>query len=301
MKVIKQTTSKTVVTIGNFDGLHKGHLKLISKTKQVAAKHNLKSLVCSFNCNTKGSPAIFSGPQLKDCLSSLGMNYFSSLDFLGEIKHLSCKEFAKIFLKERFGACYVVVGEDFRFGTNQSGDVHTLTNLGKQFGFSVIAVKMHNVKQLPLSSTLIRKWLSEGKVSLANRYMYQPFSLMGTVKKGYSAGQGILKVPTANLAMPKNGVTIPFGVYITTTEIEGNTYHSVTNIGYAPTLPKKQPTAETFILDFTEDIYGKRMKINFHQYIRKEKKFSSMGTLKKQIEKDIQACQSYFQKKDETL
>lgn len=297
MKTIKQTTKETVVTIGNFDGLHKGHLKLIEKTKKIAENHNLKSLVCSFNCNTKGSHTIFSGTELKDCLCTLKIDYFSNLDFSGEIKQLSCDDFARLFLKQRFCARYVVVGENFRFGKMQSGNVNTLRELGRIYGFSVIAITMSKAQNHQLSSTLIREWLSMGKIALANRWMFQPFSLFGTVKKGYAAGNTILNVPTANFSMPKNGVALPFGVYITTTEIDGITYPSVTNIGYAPTLPKKKPTAETFILDFSKDIYGKRMKITFYQYIRKERKFSSMDTLKKQIGKDIAKCKSYFEQK----
>ena len=138
MKTIKQTTKETVVTIGNFDGLHKGHLKLIEKTKKIAEKYNLKSLVCSFNCNTKGAQTIFSGTQLKDCLSTLKIDYFANLDFSGEIKQLGCDDFAKLFLKQRFYARYVVVGENFRFGKMQSGDVNTLRELGHIYGFSVI-------------------------------------------------------------------------------------------------------------------------------------------------------------------
>ena len=297
MKTVKQTTCKTVVTIGNFDGLHKGHLKLIQKTKKIAKQHNLKSLVCSFNCNTKGAQTIFSGTELREYLTFLEIDYFSNLDFSGEVKHLSCEEFVKLFLKQRFSARYVVVGENFRFGTNQSGDINTLKELGKQYGFSVIVMMMSKVQKQHLSSTLIRKWLSEGKITYANRFMFSPFSLTGTVKKGYSAGHSILQVPTANFLMPKNGVSIPLGVYITTTEIDKKTYPSITNIGYAPTLPKKNPTAETYILNFSEDIYGKRMKISFRKYIRKERKFSSMNALKKQIEKDIATCKSYFSKK----
>lgn len=301
MRIIKDTASQTVVTIGNFDGLHKGHLKLIEKTKSIARKHNLKSLVCSFNCNTKGAKAIFSADELKDSLSLLGIDYLSKLDFLGEIKQLSCEEFAGLFLTQRFAAKYVIVGEDFRFGANQSGDINTLKELGKLYGFSVIPIAMKKVQNNQLSSTLLRKWLSEGKISLANRYMFRPFSLSGTVKKGYSAGHSVLNIPTANLLMPKNGVSLPFGAYITTTQINGKTYQSVTNIGYAPTLPKTTPTAETYIFDFSDDIYGKRMKISFHQYIRKERKFSSMNALKKQIEKDIAKCKSYFEKRNVTL
>lgn len=294
MKIIKQTTRETVVTIGNFDGLHKGHLKLIQKTKKIAQKYNLKSLVCSFNCNTKGAKTIFSGSELKECLSSIGIDYFSNLNFLKEIKHLSCEEFAGLFLKGRFSAKHVIVGEDFRFGQNQSGNISTLAELGKQYGFSVIAVTMSKTNNMQLSSTLIRKWLSEGKIALANRFMFQPFSLTGTVQQGYSAGNSLLNVPTANFAMPKNSVSLPFGVYITTTTIDKKTYPSITNIGYAPTLPKKKPTVETFIFDFSDNIYGKRMKINFYKYIRKERKFTSLDALSNQIEKDIANCKAYF-------
>ncbi len=297
MKTIKQTTKETVVTIGNFDGLHKGHLKLIQKTKKIAEKYNLKSLVCSFNCNTKGAQTIFSGSELKESLSLLKIDYFANLDFLKEIKHLNCDEFANHFLKQRFHAKYVIIGENFRFGKNQSGDVSTLRELGKQYGFSVIEITMAKAKTNRLSSTLIRKWLSEGKITLANRVMFHPFSLTGTVKKGYSAGHSLLNVPTANFTMPKNSVPLPFGVYITTTIIDGEKFPSITNIGYAPTLPKKHPTAETFILDFSGDIYGRRMKISFLKYIRKERKFTSINTLKKQIEKDIAKCKAYFEQK----
>ena len=297
MKTIKQTTKETVVTIGNFDGLHKGHLKLIQKTKKIAEHYNLKSLVCSFNCNTKGAQTIFSGTELKESLSLLEIDYFSNLNFLKEIKHLSCEEFANLFLKQRFCAKYVVIGENFRFGTNQSGDVNKLKELGKRYGFSVIAITMTKSQKKPISSTVIRNWLAEGKIALANRAMFQPFSMSGTVKKGYSAGHSLLNVPTANFPIPKNSISLPFGVYITTAVIEGKIYPSITNIGYAPTLPKKHPTAETFILDFSDDLYGKRMKINFHKYIRKERKFTSMNALKKQIGKDIATCKSYFNEK----
>ena len=286
------------VGLGNFDGLHKGHLKLIQQTKKIAQKYNLKSLVCSFNCNTKGAKTIFSGTQLKDCLNSLGIDYFANLDFLREIKHLCCEDFANLFLKGRFCATYVIIGEDFRFGTNQSGDVNTLKELGKKFGFSVITVTMSKTQKNNLSSTLIRKWLSEGKIEQANRYMFGPFSFIGTVKKGYHAGHSLLKAPTANITIPKNCVSLPFGVYLTVTAIDNQVYPSVTNIGYAPTLPKKHPVAETYILDFSEDIYGKRMKVSFLKYIRKERKFSSMDALKKQIEKDIAKCRSYFDKRN---
>ncbi len=297
MKTVKHTTTPTVVTIGNFDGLHKGHQKLIKKTVQIANKNHLKSLVCSFNCNTKGAQTIYSPNELKKSLISFQVDLFVNLNFLKEIKHLDCEQFANQFLKEKFHAKYVIVGEDFKFGANQSGDVGRLKELGKQCGFCVISVSMHKTQGEILSSTVIRKWLNHGDIAKANRFMLQPFSIAGKVQQGYSAGTSLLNVPTANIAIPKHSVSLPFGVYITTVEIDGKTYPSVSNVGFAPTLPKKHPVAETFILSFSGDIYGKSIKINFYKYIRKERKFSSLDALKKQIEKDIATRKTYFDKK----
>ena len=156
---------------------------------------------------------------------------------------------------------------------------------------------MNRAEHHILSSTLIRKWLRNGEIAKANRFIIQPFSLSGKVQKGYSAGTSLLQVPTANIPIPKKSISLPFGVYITTVEIGKKVYPSVTNIGFAPTLPKKRPVAETFILNFSGNLYGESIKIRFYKYIRKERKFSSLDTLKKQIEKDIATCKIYFEKK----
>ena len=292
MKQIRQSLFPTVVTIGNFDGLHKGHLALIQKTKSLAKKHALKSLVCSFDCNTKGAELIFPQNQLKFALKELSVDYFTLLPFFRDILNLSCEAFAKEYLCSRFQAKFVVVGEDFRFGKDRCGDVETLAKLGKELGFQVIPVKMHYAGKRILSSTYIRELLQKGKMKQANRYLYQPFSLHGVVTKGFSAGSKLLNIPTANILVPKNCVSLPFGVYQTITEIDGISYQSITNVGYAPTYRKNTPTIETYLFDFSGNLYGKRIQISFFQYIRKERKFSSMEALKKQIEKDIEKCKA---------
>ncbi len=292
MKQIRRSMSPTVVTIGNFDGLHLGHLALIEKTKSLAKKHGLKSLVCSFDCNTKGAQLIFPQNELKCALQELAVDYFTSLPFFRDIIGLSCEEFAKEYLCNRFQARFVVVGANFRFGNNQSGNINTLIALGKQYGFQVIPINMKKVGKQTLSSTFIRTLLQEGKIHRANRYLYQPFFVNGMVTKGFSVGNALLKVPTANIPLPKACVSLPFGVYKTETVIDGKTYPSITNLGYAPTYQKSKPMIETFIFDFSGNLYEKRIQIRFLQYIRKERKFSSMEALKKQIEKDIAKCKS---------
>ena len=221
-------------------------------------------------------------------MTHLGLDYFASLNFFEEIKHLSCAEFAKEYLCNRFKAQYVVVGEDFRFGVWQSGNVETLKELGKQHGFSVIVLKNYKVNGLVLSSSFLRTLLKNGKLRQANRYLYQPFSITATVKKGFRVGGGLLNYPTANLNYPKNLVSLPHGVYSTITTIEGIPYQSITNYGIAPTYRKNQPTIETHILHYDGDLYSKRITVTFLKHLRKERKFASMDALKKQIEKDLQ-------------
>lgn len=290
MKQIQVSLYQTVVTIGNFDGLHTGHLQLIQETKKIAEAKNLKSLICNFSCNTKGALLITKKSQLKESLKKLNPDYMVTLDFLSEVKKLSCNDFAKEYLQNRFQAKVVVVGENFRFGKGQSGDCKTLEQLGKKYGFSVIVTKTVYAGNRPLSSSRIRQWLQNGKIELANRYLYEPFTLFGTVQKGYSAGTSLLSYPTANIKLPKDVIALPFGVYQTTTVINNENYPSITNIGYAPTLRKKTPVVETHILNFSGDIYRKRIKVIFHKYIRKERKFSSFEGLKEQISIDLSNC-----------
>ncbi len=290
MKQIRRSMSPTVVTIGNFDGLHQGHLKLIDKTKYLAKKYDLKSLVCGFNVNTKGAKLLMSKTQLKAYLQELRVNYYTTLDFHKEIKNLSCREFVAEYLCKRFQAKYVVVGENFHFGKKQSGDINSLIALGKEFGFKVYPIKMQRVGTQILSSTYIRQLLNNGKIKQANRYLYHELSIIGTVEKGNCVGTPILKIPTANVAIPKQFVSIPFGVYYSKTIIDNTEYKSITNVGYAPTYKKATPVTETYVFDFHGNLYGEKIQICFLKFIRKERKFSSLEALKKQIEKDIDVC-----------
>lgn len=289
MKQIRQSLFPTVITIGNFDGLHQGHLKLIENTKKLAKKYGFKSLVCGFNCNTKGAGLLFSQKQLKTYLNDLNVDYYTALNF-NDVKALTCEEFVSEYLCDKLLAKHIVVGENFRFGANQAGDVNTLRELGKKYGFLVTVVKMQRVGKQILSSSYIRSLLQHGKITQANRYLYRNFSIWGTVTKGYSAGSEILKIPTANVNIPRHFCEIPFGVYATKVNVCGVEYSGITNVGYAPTYQKKKPVIETYIFDFSGNLYKKSIRIDFLKYLRKERKFSSMDALKKQIEKDISFC-----------
>lgn len=284
----------TVLTIGNFDGLHKGHLKLIDKVVLLAKKLGTASLVCSFDANTKNiSNLIFPQNQLQDALCKIGVDYFCKLRFTEEIITLSCQEFVEKYLIDRFHCKAVVVGENFYFGKDKEGDTNTLKQLGAKFGFQVFIIKSKTTNKMPISSSYIRSLLENGKIQKANKLMFSNFSIDGIVKNGFKIGDSILKIPTANIAIPKNCVKLKLGVYQTVIEIDNTIYKSITNIGFAPISPKKAPIIETFIFDFSGDIYEKRIKLTFLKYIRNERKFKSFTALKTQIEKDIEKVRKY--------
>jgi len=278
----------TVMTIGNFDGLHLGHLKLITKVTQLAEKHKMSSLVCSFDTNTKDyHELLFPQNQLKEYLPELNIRQYKRLKFLESIKNLSCEDFVTKYIVNEYNAKYVVVGEDFRFGKEKTGDPTTLKDLGKKHGFKTVVLKLLKREGRTISSTYIRELIKNGRLAKANSLMYKPISVYGRVKKGYNIGSKLL-FPTANIDIPKKIIPIKQGVYKTRVTIENTEYTGVTNLGYAPIKRKKKPIIETHILSLSEDIYEKRIKIEFLKYIRNEQKFKSIEELRKQIEKDIE-------------
>jgi riboflavin kinase/FMN adenylyltransferase len=286
--VILKNQNGTVLTIGNFDGLHKGHLKLINKVLLLAKSLGSASLVCSFDTNTKNiNNLIFPQNQLQEALSKLGIDYFTKLRFSDEIKNLSSEEFVKKYLVERFNCKAVVVGENFYFGKDRLGNTDALKELGLKYGFLVFIIKSKTNNKVLISSSYIRGLIETGKIEKANKLLLNNFSITGIVKNGFKIGNSILNIPTANIAIPKNCVKIKSGVYKTAIEIDNKVYNSITNVGIAPTSPKKKPIIETFIFDFDKDIYEKRINLTFIKYIRNERKFKSFKALKTQIEKDI--------------
>ena len=292
---MRKQNKATAVTIGNFDGLHKGHLALINKVCALKEKEDLLSVVFTFSINTKLSKnLIYPQKQLKEYLKDFNIDIFFSPDFLKDIKALSCEEFIKKYLFETLNAKYVVVGEDFFFGKQKSGDANTLKEICKKYGIKTIIIKSKTKNNIVLSSTYIRELIKDGKVFQANKLMYRNFSFWGTVKKGYHLGTSEMKIPTANIKIPKDCAEMKNGVYITKTTIDGVVYNSITNIGTNPTAPKKEITCETNIFDFDGNIYMKRIKVEFLKYIRNEAYFKTTMSLKKQIEKDILKAKKFF-------
>lgn len=285
--MINTKNKQSVVTIGNFDGLHKGHLALVKKVISLKEKHNLFGVMLTFDVNTKNSELIFEKKALKNAVKELGVDKIVSLSFADKVKKLSCEEFVSVYLKDELNAKYVVVGDNFFFGKDKVGNTDTLKELGEKYGFKTIVVPCLKSGKNIVSSTYIRLLIKDGKIKKANRLLYRPYSLDGNVQKGFGVGNSILNIPTANVSLKKGLVKPKNGVYKTSVILDGKKYKGITNVGIAPTNPKKEAVSETFILDFDGNIYSKKITVIFEDFMRSERKFKDFESLKKKISSDI--------------
>lgn len=296
MQYIKGTTdfkfSNSVVSLGKFDGMHRGHRKLIEKLNKEKQSGQL-SVVFTFDVPPKkiisGSPTkcILTKDEKKQVHETLGVDVLIEYPFNSETASMQPEEFVKDILVDKLGVSLVVVGKDFRFGKNRSGDINTLKSLGNKYGFRVFALEKEKYRFRDISSTLIKKEIENGRIKDANRMLGYNFVVVGEVVYGNQLGNKI-GFPTINIVPCPEKLMPLDGVYQTEVEIDDRTYKGITNVGYKPTVNnEKTRNIETHIFDFNGNIYGKTVTVRFEKFIRKEKKFSSVEELKKQIEKDI--------------
>ncbi len=292
---------KSAVTIGVFDGVHAGHLKLIARTVKEAKKNKIKSIVVTFS----GHPDKYfrKDTQLK-LIKSLEHNikliagykpdYCLVLD-LPYVSEMSAKEFIDEIIVKKLGAKIVITGRDFVFGKGASGNTALLRKEGKKSGFIHVAIPDYIVAGKKVSSTLIRKALKEGNIKLAEKMLGRPYYIEGTVIEGRHIGTAI-GIPTANLKIeyeeiPARGV---WAAYIT---YKGKNYIGAVNIGFAPTMKAENAALiEAFIFDFHQSIYGKKIRVRFIERLRDEKKFKSSAALIAQINKDIAYIKEKYKK-----
>ena len=198
------------------------------------------------------------------------------------------EKFVKDILVGKLGVKKIIVGNDFKFGRNRSGDISSLIKMGREFGFSVIALEKEQYKYKDISSTIIKKEIENGNIEDANQMLDQPFMVTGEVVYGEQLG-GTIGFPTVNILVCSEKLLPLDGVYQTKVIFEDKTYKGITNVGFKPTVSnKKKRSVETHILNFSGNLYGETLTIQFEKFVRKEKKFSSVDELKKQIKKDIE-------------
>lgn len=285
---------KLCLTIGNFDGIHKGHREIIKNLIQQTKKSNLKSAILSFTphpkiyFNKQKNFMINSQSKKKEILKDLGLDYLIDLNFNDKFTQLSHNEFEDKILLEKLNSKRILIGKDFQYGNQRKGNIDTLKIFCEKNKIELeeIGLILNDHNSNKISSSAIRENLKSGKFELANKDLERNFSVAGKVIKGDQRGRTI-GIPTANLEYPLNTITIPYGVYAVETIIEGNTYFGIVNFGIRPTFNKDKPIVEAYLFDFDNDIYDKDIEILFHKQIRQEKKFNDIKELLNQINIDI--------------
>ncbi len=292
----------TVLTLGVFDGLHLGH-QLVMRTV-VERAHELSAVptVITFDPHPRAVLHPESAPPLLQTLDQkvegfgvLGIQQTIVVRFTEEFSMISARDFLRDVVRERLQAKEVYLGKGFAFGHNREGNIDLLTRVGSELGFVAGEVPEIRLRGRRVSSSRIRELLAQGKVNLARRMLGRPYGVEGLVERGAERGHQ-LGFPTANLH-PHNRVIPRNGVYVTGTLIEGQWHRSVTNLGVRPTFGvEKEPSVETFVMNWAGDLYGDVVRVRFLRRLRDERKFGSIEELKAQIEKDVARAESYFER-----
>lgn len=291
---LKSPIQNPVLTIGNFDGVHKGHLALFERVKQIAKEINGSSVVMTFDphpikvlSNGNGPPVITPTPQKLRLIKEAGIDIILCLPFTKEFANIPAKDFVEKILVEKIGVKYVVVGYDYSFGKNRQGNIEFLKKMAQRYQFKVEVVEPVSINGIIVSSTKIRKLVQEGKLEEAKLLLGRNYQVTGTVISGKNRGARILGYPTANLKLIDE-LTPKVGVYAVKVHIDNEVYKGVANIGYNPTFGNGAFSVETHIIDFDKNILGKEIIVEFVKRLRDEKKFSSPAELSEQIKKDIE-------------
>ncbi len=294
----------TAIALGNFDGVHKAHAKLLENMTAYAARHALESVVYLFSPHPRtlffpdAPPALLMTTEMKARrLREAGADRVFLEERGMEILSLSPEAFVDRILVGELGARYVVAGFNYRFGKNAEGDAELLVKLCRARGIECEILESVEFEGEPLSSTRLRAFLEEGDVASIRRASFAPYTVCGTVQEGKKLGR-ILGFPTLNIEIPKELLLPRRGVYISRTRVLGKEYQSITNIGQNPTVEKAMPRAESHLLDFSGEVYGEYAEIALLEFIRPEKKFSSIEELGAQIRQDKEKARQFFERKD---
>ncbi len=293
------------VSIGIFDGVHRGHQNLIARVKDIAAKSHTQTLIVTFWPH----PRIVlgkAGPEFKlltsleektGMLASLGVDHLLVVPFTPEFAGQSADHFLNNFLNRCIKPGMVVVGDDLRFGAGGAGNLELLVESGKENGFDVIRLETHTENQERISSTLIRNCLLSGDLQSANNLLGYPYFLSGRVVRGSRIGNTI-GFPTANIECEEDFKQIPSdGVYAVRVEWNGNLYNGMLNIGIRPTIDDhSRKTIEVHLFDVSDDLYHDILKVHFISFLRNEMKFSSLDELKNQLSRDREASKGILEK-----
>jgi riboflavin kinase/FMN adenylyltransferase len=284
------------ITIGNFDGVHIGHQALFHRVIEKADALGGTSIAMTFEphplrvLKQNGHPPLITlHEQKRELIEKTGIDVLICVRFTSQFADITAKSFVEDTLVRRIGMKAIVIGRDYTFGKNREGNLELLKSYGEQLGFDVIVVDwIIPVQNTPdrISSTRIRELVMEGEVVGAHKMLGRDYQVRGMVESGRDRGGKLLGFPTANIKL-HDELCPKAGVYAVTVECRDKTYKGVANIGYSPTFDDHLFTVEVHILDFNDDIYGQKIRVNFAKRIRDEIKFSGIDQLIEQIKSDI--------------
>lgn len=295
----------SVVTIGTFDGAHKGHQKILSRLNDIAKETQGESILFTFyphprmivfpeNHNLKLLQTI---DEKVESLASFGLDNLIIYPFTKEFSRLTAFEFVRDILVEKLKVKTLVIGYDHQFGRNREGDLEFLKETAKIFDFEVEEISAEEVQEVNVSSTKIRQSLNNGNIERANEFLGRPFLCTGIVVEGKKLGRE-LGFPTLNIQVNNDHKILPKdGVYGVQVQIDEKNFRGMMNIGQNPTVKNsgdQEKKIEVHIFDFNKEIYGTEVKVFFHNFVRDEKTFSNLEELKSQLIKDEKSVRKYF-------
>ncbi len=295
----------SVITIGNFDGLHLGHQKLMSELTSLSKQYNVPSIVCTFKPHPRTllnpktpTHRLFDYNDQAECLEQLGIDYLIEEKFTQDFSLMKADEFMDLYIVRHFKPKHIVIGYDFSFGHNRSGNIHFLQDYCAKKSIQLTVIPAFQTDGKTVSSTAIRQFLVNGDIESAKQLLGRFYYVRGPVRVGFKRGRQI-GVPTANIS-PDIDFSPRLGVYFSEVYLKDQVYFSITNIGYNPTFEneRKYLKVETHIFDFDQEIYGEQIKVELHHFHRDEMKFDGIESLKKQIHSDIASAKLFFSAKD---
>jgi riboflavin kinase/FMN adenylyltransferase len=291
---------ETVITIGTFDGVHKGHQTILHRLQEVKHSKKLKSIVFTFHphprkiiLSEKQPIKILTTPSEKiQLLQSYNIDYLIFCPFTKEFANIPPEDFVH-YLSTQLNIKHIIIGYDHKFGKDRKGDINTFYQLKDKYHFEVEQIPAKTVNEINISSTKIRQFLLSGDIANANELLGYNYFLSGIVIKGKKLGRTI-GIPTANVKVEDEDKLIPAnGVYCVNVNVRNKTYKGALNIGTNPTTDNdNSQKIEVHILNFNEDIYHQKIQISFLKKIRDEEKFDSIESLKNQILQDIEWCKN---------
>lgn len=294
-----QDSREAAITLGKFDGVHRGHQKLIKKVCQLKAKKGVRSVVFAFDMNPlyeklgKSREGIMSNEERR-CLLDKKVDVLLECPFSEDVTSMSAEDFIRKILIEKIHARYIVIGTDFHFGHDKRGDAKMLAEYADVYGYELFVIEKEMYGKREISSSYVREELRKGNMEAVNDMLGYAYTVRGKVEHGRQLGRK-LGFPTLNVHPSRDKLLPPNGVYLDSVRIDGIWYNGIGNVGFKPTVSdENRMLIESNLLDYSGDAYGKEVEIQLYHFKRSEQKFESIEMMKAQIDQDIAYAKEFF-------